>query len=390
MTFKEILDGIGSDALARMRKKVPEWSDVPGLEFPTSLSMEQCSSSATARYKASLASDVFKMRQDNGSATRPDGSRPVICDLTGGLGVDCWAFSGIASHVHHNEMDPVLSAAVRHNFSTLGITNASFSSIEAAPGTIADIISACGSKPDIIFLDPARRSGTGKKVFLLEDCSPDILALKDELLATAPDILVKLSPMADISMVCNRLGGTVREVHVVGADGECKELLVWMQRGWNEGFTIVCGDLRFTREEEAVSIPELVESGQALLDAGFLFEPSAALLKSGCFNLVCSRLGLSKLGRFTHLYATNEPSEKLKAYGKIFAIKELFPFDGRSIKAAGKTFPHCEVTSRNLPISSEELRKKMGVTSGGDVHVFAFTAGFATGEKRILMVTSKL
>lgn len=382
MTFKEILDGIGSDALARMGKKVPEWAGLPGLEFPTRLSMEQCSSSATARYKAELASKIFTGHIDSADM-------PVICDLTGGLGVDCWAFSSIAAHVHHNEMDSALSAAVQHNFAALGITNATFSSIEAAPGTIADIILACGRRPDIIFVDPARRSGTGRKVFLLEDCSPDILTLKDELLATAPDILVKLSPMADISMICKRLGAQVREVHVVGTDGECKELLVWLQRGWKGNCTIVCGSIRFTQEEEAAATPVLIEDEQALLQSGYLFEPSPTLLKAGCFSLICSRLGLSKLGRFTHLYSTHEPSDELKAYGKLFCINEILPFDGRSIKAVGKAYPHCEVTSRNLPISSEDLRKKMGVTSGGSAHAFACTAGFKSGEKRILLITTR-
>ncbi|MDO5442312.1 MAG: class I SAM-dependent methyltransferase [Bacteroidia bacterium] len=414
MTFKEILDGIDADAVKRMEKKVPQWAGVAGIGFPTRLSMEQCSSSETALYKAALASAVFQQRElatealsslrckypsslrcgNAPSAAMPsaanDFSKPVICDLTGGLGVDCWAFSGIAAHVHHNEMNRELSAAVQHNFKALGITNASFSSIEAAPGAISGIIDACGASPDIIYLDPARRSGTGKKVFLLEDCSPDVLSLKDELLAAAPDILMKLSPMADISMVCKRLGGTVREIHVIGADGECKELLVWMQRGWDKGCTIVCGGLRFTQEEETAAVPVMVREKQALLDSGYLFEPSSVLLKSGCFNLICSRLGLSKLGKFTHLYSAAEPSEELKSYGKIFSIKEIRPFDGRSIKAVGKEWPRSEVSSRNLPISSDELRKKMGVTSGGNVHIFACAAGFITGDERIILVTSKV
>lgn len=410
MTFKEILDGIDSDAPARMKKKVPEWSGIPGLEFPTRLSTEQCSSSVTARYKAELASAVFQLRtdrpargivtggafpqrsEDGGFQRRPDNAsagKPVICDLTGGLGVDCWAFSSIACHVHHNEMDQALSSAVRHNFKALGITNASFSNIEVSPGSVYEVIAACGNQADIIFLDPARRSGTGKKVFLLEDCSPDILALKDELLEAAPDIMVKLSPMADISMICKRLGTEVREVHVVGADGECKELLVWMQRNWSNGCTIVCEDLRFTQEEESSAAPAFVQDAQAMLEAGYLFEPSPAVLKAGCFNLICSRLGLSKLGRFTHLYSTAAPCEGLKTYGKVFSIKEILPFDGRNIKAAGKAYPRCEVTSRNLPISSEELKKKMAVTSGGDIHIFACSASFLSGEKRVMLVTSR-
>lgn len=392
MTFKEILDGIDAEALARMRRKVPEWTDVEGLRFPTRLSMEQCSSSATAGYKASLVSTVMQKRKETAptipSSGNDLGQKPVIVDLTGGLGVDCWAFSGIAGHVHHNEMNEELSCAVRGNFAALGIGNASFSCIEAAPGKVADIIAAAGGKADIIFVDPARRSGSGRKVFLLEECSPDIISLKDELLDVAPDILVKLSPMADISMVCRRLGQEVREVHVVEADGECKELLVWVQRGWSGGYAIVFKGLQFTPEEEAASVPALLSDAGGIDEGDILFEPSPSLLKTGCFNLACGIFGLSKLGRFTHLYLASKTPDELADYGKLFTIKEIHPFDGRSIKALGKTFPRCEVTARNLPISSEELRKKMGVRSGGDIHVFACTADFLlSGSGRMMLVT---
>lgn len=412
MTFKEILDGIDADALARMRRKVPEWDGVEGLVFPTRLSMEQCSSSATALYKAALiprifsgngsdggsaAAEAFPQRSEDGIFSLRCGTAsaeklPVVVDLTGGLGVDCWAFSKVASHVHHNEMNEELSAAVRQNFAALGVTNATFSCIEAAPGSgVAGIIAACGNVPDIIFLDPARRSGTGKKVFLLEDCSPDILTLKDELLSAAPDVLVKLSPMADITMVCRRLGDGVREVHVVEADGECKELLIWMQRGWDGDYDIICGDIRFNPREEAGASPVPVGNLEELKDGGYLFEPSSALLKAGCFNLLCDRLGLKKLGRFTHLYVTGSHSPELGVCGKLFSIRDVLPFDGRTVKALGRDYPRCEVTSRNLPISSEELKKKIGARSGGDVHIFACTADFtASNSQRIILITSKI
>lgn len=410
MTFKEILDGIDADALARMRRKVPEWDGVEGLVFPTRLSMEQCSSSATALYKAALISHIFTGRESSQGCAAAEAfpqqsedgifslrrgtpsaeKRPVVIDLTGGLGVDCWAFSTIAAHVHHNEMDTRLSEAVRDNFRILGVSNASFSSIEVSPGKVTDVIAACGHLPDVIFLDPARRNDVGKKVFLLEDCSPDILTLKEELLKAVPDVLVKLSPMADITMVCRRLGTSVREVHIVEAGGECKELLVWMQRGWEEPFEIVFKDIRFTIEDENGASPVLAD-GPDSLEGNCLFEPSAAMLKSGCFNLLCTEMGLTKLGRFTHLYITASPGRDLAAYGKLFRINQILPFNGKTVKTVGKEFPKCEVTVRNLPLSSEGLRKKMGVSSGEGAHVFACTADFLSGESgKILMITERI
>ena len=203
VSFSDILADLSDAASARMRKKVPEWADVPGIEFPTRLATEQCSSSATARYKAALVSRIC-----------PDCR--LLADLTGGLGVDSHAFSRVCGRVLYNEMDPELAAAAGRNFSRLGVSNISISNVEVTADTLPGLVA---EGPDVIFLDPARRSGTGRKVFLLEDCSPDIAALRDGLLTAAPDILAKLSPMADIAMVCSRLGPSVREVHVLGADG---------------------------------------------------------------------------------------------------------------------------------------------------------------------------
>ena len=373
VSFSDILADLSDAASARMRKKVPEWADVPGIEFPTRLATEQCSSSATARYKAALVSRIC-----------PDCR--LLADLTGGLGVDSHAFSRVCGRVLYNEMDPELAAAAGRNFSRLGVSNISISNVQVTADTLPGLVA---EGPDVIFLDPARRSGTGRKVFLLEDCSPDIAALRDGLLAAAPDILAKLSPMADIAMVCSRLGPSVREVHVLGADGECKELLVWMHRGWDGGCTLVAEGLRFTRQEEAAVQPRLLSAPAAL--SGVLFEPSATLLKAGCFNLLCDKLGLYKIGRFTHLYLTAAPDEKLEPYGKSFSIKEILPFNNAGIKSLGKALGRCSVTARNLPVSSDTLAKKMGVTSGGDTHVFAFTADFSDApSERLMAVTERI
>ena len=372
-TFSDILSDISESDSARMRKKVPEWAGVPGIEFPTRLATEQCSSSATAEYKAALVAGISP------------GCR-LLLDLTGGLGVDCAAFSRVSERVLYNEMDPGLAAAAWRNFARLGIANVSFSNVEVTPDTLPSLTEGGA---DVIFLDPARRGAGGRKVFLLEDCSPDVLRLEAGLLAAAPDVLLKLSPMADIPMLRNRLGPEAREIHAVGADGECKELLVWLQRGWTGGCTVVAGGLRFTPEEEGAAQGRLLPDRAAL--RGCLFEPAAALLKAGCFKLLCSRLGLYKLGHFTHLYVTDAPSDNLKEYGKLFRIKELHPFDGRSVKALGKAYPDCSVTARNLPLSSDALAKRMGAASKGDTHIFAFTADFTEApSERLMAVTERI
>ncbi len=331
-----------------------------------------------------------------------------IADLTGGLGADCWAYSQVCKSVLYNEMNPELAAAAESNFQVLGVNNVTFRNCELVPGRAGEILG--GYRPDLIFMDPARRGAVGQKVFRLEDCQPNVLELKEELLGICPNLLLKLSPMADISLLCRQLGAEVREVHCVGTGGECKELLVWLQRGWTGGVSIcVAGDLNdgniaqlltFTPEEEAAAAVKFFADGEELAGtAGLLFGPSAVTMKAGCFRLLCSRYGLTKLGRSTQLYALagNSAAEgasydKLRRLGKLFRIKRIVPFSGAAVAALGREFPRCEVSARNMPLSSDELRKKMKCGSGGDVHIFAAGADFniGRGAARYLFVTERV
>ncbi|MBQ7709096.1 MAG: hypothetical protein IJT74_04150 [Bacteroidales bacterium] len=341
----------------KLRGKVPEWYAVPSLQYPFRISGEQCSSSETAFYKASVAAAAV------GSDVRPLSA----ADLTGGLGVDTWAFARVFDRVLYNEMRPELADAASKNFATLGLSNVQVSSRELQPGNLADILGPF--QPSLIFLDPARRASDGRKVFRLEDCQPDVLQLLPELLAACPHVLLKLSPMADITLVCKQLG-SVKEVHVVAADGECKELLLLLERDWTgpyqltifeNGHTIVIPDGR----EGDITLPPV---GTDLIGT-YLFEPGKALLKAGAFELPCE-YGLQKLGKHTHLYVGEEIPEELKPFGKCFKMLEAVALDKRSLRDLGKRFPQAEVTARNIPLTSDQLRARLGVKSGGSVHIF--------------------
>ena len=443
---------------------MPEWADAAGsLKIPSRLNLEQCSSSATAFYKAALAALIItetpaesstlcdvseNLRSgatEGGRGKCPPGIN-VVADLTGGLGADCWAFAQVCGSVLYNEMNSELAAAVESNFAALGVKNVVFRNCEVAPGRVGEILG--GFAPDLIFMDPARRGDCGQKVFRLEDCQPNVLELKEELLSLCPNLLLKLSPMADITLLCRQLGPQVREVHCVGSGGECKELLLWLQRGWTGGVSIcVSGDLSrvcdsseqdsastsglnsgfaplfsFTPEEEAASEVKFFADGEELAGtAGLLFEPSAVTMKAGGFRLLCQRFGLTKLGRSTQLYVLRESGgalrggcasesgtgayggsvgesgtevydesvtevhdksgteayDGLRRLGKLFRIKRIVPFSGASAAALGREFPCCEVSARNMPLSSDELRRKMKCKSGGSVHIFAAGVDFA-------------
>ncbi len=368
----------------KLKGKVQEWYGNPDLIFPARLSAEQCSSSATGHYKTELICHIAH-------ESSVDGWR--IADLTGGLGVDSWYFSQKAAKVLYNEMQPCLCKAAEYNFSVLGADNIHISNNAVGNGedevSPADILKEF--HPDIVFMDPARRGEGGRKVFLIEECTPDVLTLKDEIFSMARHILIKLSPMADISMACSRLGTECREVHVVATGGECKELLIWMDREWKGTYSIHAVELprdypqsgpsvfSFTPSEERIagqagndspSYPTQCQSYPA--PTGYLFEPGKALMKSGAFNLISMRLNIVKLGRSTHYYTFTAPSiiNELMGIGKVYEIIRCEPLDKRTLKAAGKDFPKAEVTARNIPMDTDTLRKKLGVTSGDDTHIF--------------------
>ena len=347
----------------KIRLKVPEWYADPGLVCPVALSAEQCSSTATATYKANLASERTLR----------------LADLTGGLGVDCWQFSKVAGAVLYNEMNPVLFEAAKANLKRLGCDNVEFSNTCISPETLPGLLDSF--KPDLVFADPARRS-EGRKVFMPEDCSPDVLALQDIVLGRGCCFMIKLSPMADISLMLRKFH-CVRELHVVETDGECKELLLMLEPGFAGETKIVVGDLQFTLSEEKAAAPVFIS---AMPEPGqLLFEPGPALSKSGAFKLISEKYGLRKLGPDTHLYIIDSIVSDLAPYGKWFDIQEVAPFGKASLRDFATRWPSAGVTARALPLSSDELRNKMGLKGGGDVHLF----GVGTSQGRLLIAASR-
>ena len=423
----------------KLRTKVPEWYAVPSLVYPFRLSGEQCSSSETARYKAWLASslrlegvppqtvatrplpskmgpsllcgrgwpqvcggipsslnvaDSAEGGHRFGDQTAPANKRLKIADLTGGMGVDAWAFAQVAEEVLYNEMQVELVRATELNFRELGVENVRFRNCRVESGKVAEVLD--GFRPDVIFLDPARRAGDGRKVFLIEECQPDVLGLLPELFEAARYVLLKLSPMADITMACKRLGAHVKEVHVVAAGGECKELLFLLDREWEGApatFIVEGGAVMEIADGPSTGsgtvAPLLVSTGAKRSGEIWLFEPGKALLKAGAFGLPCGRFGLTKLGQHTHLYVGEAVPEELRPFGKVFEVMEVLPLNNRTMKEAGKRWPQAEVTARNVPMTSDLLRKKLGCASGGDIHLFGVRVEAAAEAGNYLIATKK-
>lgn len=357
-SFAEILRQEQLKRTSRLEAKLPSWASVPGMELPSDLCLEQCSSEPTALFKASLL-----------------GAPASMADLTGGIGADCWAFSKVAGKVLYFERNQELAEAARRNFQRLGASNISVS----CATTDAALINALPPQ-DWIYLDPARRDSAGKKVFLLEDCTPDVLTLLPALWEKTSNLMLKLSPMADISLVAKRLGDGLTEVHTVCLGTEVKELLCILRKGSTDPYRIHihnldCGArMSFLPDDERNA--EAAYSGTPQ-QGMFLHEPCAGLLKAGAFKLPCKLWGLYKLAPLTHLYTSTAPlPEDARPFFKTFEIERAEQMGGAAFRDFSKSYPKADVSARAIPMTSEQLRAKLKCAPSNDgTHIFGCTAG---------------
>ena len=348
------------EARQLLRKKVPSWSDNPDLLFPAHLSMEQCSSEATAQYKASL------LQGDS------------FADLTGGLGVDCHFISQHFKKADYVELNPDLCALAKNNFNVLGSTI----TVQNIPAEA--YLNNC--KPvDCIFIDPARRDNYGRKTVSIADCTPNVIELQDQLLQKARKVMVKLSPMLDISKALEELRH-VSEVHVVAVANECKELLFILEQGFEGTPVITCVNLqteqpqiRFSPDEE-----RHCEGGTTEAIHHFLYEPNAALMKGGCYKLLTQRFGVQKLHRNSHLYTSDQLVADFP--GRIFTVDGWAPYNKKIKQTLLAGVEKASIATRNFPISVADLKKNLKIADGDEIYLFATTLA---KEQKVIIYTHK-
>lgn len=348
------------EARQLLRKKVPSWSENEDLVFPAHLSIEQCSSEASAKYKASLMQGFS------------------FADLTGGLGVDVYFISQHFRQVDYVERQAELCDLARHNFSVLD------ANIAVRNAAAEEYLRVCGPK-DWIFVDPARRDIHGHKTVSIADCTPDVTTLQDVLLKKAEKVMVKLSPMLDINKAMAELRH-VSEVHVVAVANECKELDLVMQCDFQGEARITCVNLLTTQPPVCFSLDEEMESQAKMAEnvSNYLYEPNPAVMKSGCFKLLTDRYGVFKLHRNSNLYT----SERLVADfpGRIFEVEAWAPFNKKMKKDLLSDVEKASIAVRNFPLSVAELRKTLHIADGDEVYLFATTL---RGEQKVLIRTKK-
>lgn len=361
LPFREIVQQIKSRQKAF--HKLPEWYSKEEIVFPPSLSMEQCSSEISARFKASLVSG------------------DTMLDLTGGTGVDTYYFSKKFKSSIYIERNSLLCEIARHNFDVLSCD------VKVCHSEAARYLNEVAEPVDFIYIDPARRDERQKKVFLLEDCEPDVYQLQKRLLMLSKSVMIKTSPMLDISLAQKDLNH-VKSITIVAIGNEVKEVLYLLERHWVGETEINAKNLNKTSgvvEEEFVF--KIKEEEEAIstyaLPAEFIYEPNSSVLKSGAFRLVGQRFGLSKLHSNSHLYTSN----KLIAFpGRVFECRAVVPYQKKAILkhlSEGKA----NITTRNFPESVDSIRRKTGLKDGGEFFLFATTN---LEERLVVLICTKV
>ena len=348
------------EAKAKARLKLPTWFAANNIVFPSKISVEQTSSEKTAAHKASLIS--------GGS----------LIDLTGGFGVDDFYFAQKIKKVVHCEINPELSQIVRHNFQQLKLEN-----ISCHSGDSLDILKKLNSKWDWIYIDPSRRNDAKGKVFMLEDCLPNVPKHLDFLLEYSNSILIKTAPLLDISAGLLELKN-VKAIHIVALENEVKELL-WELHKDHSGNTII-KTVNLAKDKTDTFefvLGEASENPKFGLPKKYLYEPNSAIMKSGGFDEVGTFFKLDKLHKHSHLY-TN--STLISFPGRVFEIENSFPYHKNEMKT------HLEkqqfnITTRNFPDSVESIRKKWKIKEGGNRYCF-----FTTDENddKIVLICKKI
>ena len=343
----------------KARVKLPTWASIDGIVYPPHLSMEQCSSEATARYKASIA-----------------GKGTLFVDLTAGFGVDMAFIAQGFQKAVHVERQPQLCAISSENYNLLGINH-----IEVVCGDGVEYLHTM-NHADLLFIDPARRDEHGGRTYGIADCTPNVLEMLDEMLDKADRVMIKLSPMLDWRKAVSDLG-KVNEVHIISVDNECKELLLEVKseklkvKSNSPSLRVVCVNLLSDGNRECFEfdahhpLPSSSTFHLSPFTFHFLYEPNASIMKAGCFGLLEQRFGVVQLDKNSHLFVSDQ--EVIGFPGREFLIEKRTSMNKRELKAALADIDKANITVRNFPMSVAELRKRLKLKEGGEVFIFATT-----------------
>ena len=356
ITIQELAEQI--QAKKRCENKLLTWFSTENIYYPNKLNIEQTSSEITAEYKSTLI------------------SADSLIDLTGGFGIDAYYFSKRIKQVLHCEINPELSKIVQHNYEQLGVKN-----IRTFAEDGIEYLKSKKEHFDCIYIDPSRRNDSKGKVFLLEDCLPNVPKYLDLLFEYADTILIKVSPMLDITSAINELK-FVKEVHVVAVTNEVKELLFVLEKSYKGAIKLKTINIATTKKQTFESIYKEASTVGFSSPKNYLYEPNTAILKAGLFNEL-TELGVHKLQQNSHLYTSDA---LIDFPGRQFKIQHCVAYDKKQLN---RLIPSkkANITTRNFPETVVQIRKKTGFKDGGSHYLF-FTKDI--NNKHIVLVCEKV
>ena len=358
MEWISILNQI--EAKAKAKTKLPHWFSTKNIIYPSKISVEQTSSEKTADYKTSIVSG------EN------------LIDLTGGFGVDDYFFAKKMKVVAHCEINPALSKIVNHNFNQLNVQN-----IECYLGDSLETLSALKTKWNWIYIDPSRRNDAKGKVFMLQDCLPNVPENLDLFFNHSESILIKTAPLLDISAGLSELKN-VKTIHIVAVENEVKELLWELHKNYSGKINIkTVNILKDKLDVFEFKLDEKSEMPAYSLPQKYLYEPNSAIMKSGGFDEVSTFYNLNKLHKHSHLY-TN--SSIITFPGRTFEIENAILYHKTDMKKFLEG-SKCNVTVRNFPETVEIIRKKWKIKEGGNQYCF-FTTD--QNDNKIVLICKKI
>ena len=378
------LDQIAGWQIAR--KKLPQWASCADIVYPAHISMEQCSSQFTARYKAEIARRLLQSTQQStpqstSQSTESTATEASMVDLTGGFGVDCSYIAREFGQATYVERQPHLCRLAAHNMAALGLAH-----VRVGRG------GGVGYLPSmepawLIYIDPTRRDEHGARTYAIEDCTPDVLALRDGLLAKARYVMVKLSPMLDWRKAVDDFAGAVAEVHIVSTGNECKELLLVLDGSDGPRAPhVYCVNDDQRLDYDAAAYTRGLRIGEAPLPENprYLYEPNASIMKAGCFDVIEERYGVTQVGPGSHLFVSDAPVAGFPGRG--FAIETVGGMGKKELRRLLAGLDRANIAVRNFPLTAPQLRRKLKLADGGDAYLFGTTM---QGGAHVLFRTTK-
>ncbi len=346
-------------AKKKAENKLPTWFANKNVIFPSVLSVEQTSSETLAQFKATLFSgDSF-------------------IDLTSGFGVDDFYFAKKFKQVFYCEIQDDLAIIAKHNFNELSVTN-----IQTFSGDSIEYLKNLNQNFDLIYLDPARRDDQKSKVFLLKDCTPNVVELQDFLFEKTNTVLIKIAPLLDISSILNELKN-VKTIYAIALHNEVKELLIVLEKDFRNETELTAVNILNNGKIYQDTFPlNDVKDFNLSLPLKYLYEPFSSYLKLGNYNTIGNKFDLAKLHKHTHLYTSNQ---LIDFPGRCFKIEQIITYNKKELKLLENT--KCNITTRNFPLKVEEIRKKHKIKDGGECYAF-FTTNL--NEDKIVILCKKI